>query len=82
VPGCGASCGTSRIGMGHGTGNALFFPVPPPLPGSAGFPTSQQVVHGRLGSKEVAVGQGKTEIRKEAKTEDEEKANAAADESG
>lgn len=81
----GASRSTSRIGMGHGTGNALLFLAPPPLPGGAGFPTSRtpQATHGRLGSKEVAVGQGNTERKKEGReTRVEERADAAADESG
>ena len=55
------SRGTSCIGNRPGKESALFSPVPPPLPGCAGFPTSHppQVTDGRLGSEEVAVGQGK-----------------------
>jgi hypothetical protein len=68
----GAARNTSRIGTGHGMGNALFFPVPPPVPGGAGFPTSRtpQATYGRLGSEELAVGQGRTEKRT---TEDQER---------
>lgn len=62
----GTSRGCSRIGNSHEKFSTLFSPVPPPLPGCAGFPTSHppQVTCGRLGSEEVAVGQGKTETEK------------------
>ena len=70
----GASRGCSRIGNRRGKVFTQFSPVPPPLPGCAGFPTSrpQQVDYGRLGSKEVAVGQGKTksELAKGGRTND------------
>jgi hypothetical protein len=55
------SRGCSRIGNRHGKLFTPFSPVPPPLPGCAGFPTSHppQVTDGRLGSEEVAVRRGK-----------------------
>jgi len=52
----------SLIGKRRGKLFGPFSPVPPPLPGCAGSPTSHppQVTCGRLGSEEVAAGQGKT----------------------
>ena len=52
-----ASLAYSRIGNRQRNRNSPFFPVPPPLPGYASFPTphTQQVVHGGLGSKEEAM---------------------------
>ena len=76
------SRGCSRIGNSHEKVSTLFSPVPPPLPGCAGFPTSrpQQVDYGRLGSKEVAVGQGKKEKRNKKKAKKGRAGNDAADE--
>lgn len=80
-PVAGTSRGCSRIGNRRGKLRTPFSPVPPPLPGCAGFPTSrpQQVDYGRLGRKEVAVGQGKRKERKRERNKRGEGQDDAAD---